>query len=556
VSLTTFTVTQTFGLFTDLGSASGQVVIEPLFHDGDVALTTGQTPTLTGLPTQVSGQIIGGALCQMISLGVTRAGVKLLCDQAALGLSGPLYYRVTYSNMLVGTTSVTAPKSFIFQASATSNATVDLHDVAPVPGAIAAGLTTLPSTGISDSTTLGRQLLTAPDATTARGYLGLSGGEWEEYANLAAFPGTGNTAYEYLAQDTGKLYRWTGSAYQQISDKSAVGLGNVDNTSDATKNSAAVALTNKDLTSGTNTFPTFNQNTTGSAAKWTTARNLAGNSVDGSANVAFSNKFIVQGTSDSGLSGPQFLGALGTGLVKNTTTTGVLSIATAGTDYVSPSSSEAQTNKTITLAAGSTSVAPLRLTSGTNLTTPATGAVEYDGTVFYATAAASTRQVVNAEQFITLTSTYTLTSQTAAQKLFNTSTNGAVTLPVGTYYFECLFTLSSMSASSGAFGWDLTAGTATISGISWASLGNKAALATAASPQSTVNTAANTTIVTATANTVGWALIRGKARISVAGTVTPQVSLGVAATAVVGVDSYFRIVPVGSNTVTNVGNWS
>lgn len=68
----------------------------------------------------------------------------------------------------------------------------------------------------------------------------------------------------------------------------------------------------------------------GSAAKWTTARNLAGNSVDGSANVAFANNFIVQGTSDAGLSGAQFMGALGTGIVKNTTSTGVLSIAVAG----------------------------------------------------------------------------------------------------------------------------------------------------------------------------------------------------------------------------------
>lgn len=74
-------------------------------------------------------------------------------------------------------------------------------------------------------------------------------------------------------------------------------------------------------------IPNNAANTTGSAAKWTTARNLAGNSVDGSANVVFANKFIVQGTVDSGLSGPQFLGALGTGVLKNTTTTGVLSIA-------------------------------------------------------------------------------------------------------------------------------------------------------------------------------------------------------------------------------------
>jgi hypothetical protein len=66
------------------------------------------------------------------------------------------------------------------------------------------------------------------------------------------------------------------------------------------------------------------------ATKWATPRLLAGNSVDGSANVAFSNKFVVQGTTDAGLSGAQFLGALGTGIVKNTTTTGVLSIAVAG----------------------------------------------------------------------------------------------------------------------------------------------------------------------------------------------------------------------------------
>ena len=74
---------------------------------------------------------------------------------------------------------------------------------------------------------------------------------------------------------------------------------------------------------------TLANNTTGSAAKWTTARNLAGNSVDGSAAVAFGNKFVVQGTSDAGLSGAQFLGSLGTGILKNTTTTGVLSAAAA-----------------------------------------------------------------------------------------------------------------------------------------------------------------------------------------------------------------------------------
>lgn len=37
-----------------------------------------------------------------------------------------------------------------------------------------------------------------------------------EYANLAAFPGTGETGKLYVALDTGKVYRWSGSTYIQI----------------------------------------------------------------------------------------------------------------------------------------------------------------------------------------------------------------------------------------------------------------------------------------------------------------------------------------------------
>ena len=47
----------------------------------------------------------------------------------------------------------------------------------------------------------------------------------------------------------------------------------------------AQTFTNKDLTSGTNTFPTFNQNTTGSAATLTNTRTLWGQNFNGSANV-------------------------------------------------------------------------------------------------------------------------------------------------------------------------------------------------------------------------------------------------------------------------------
>ena len=85
-----------------------------------------------------------------------------------------------------------------------------------------------------------------------------------EYANLASFPVTGESGKIYIAIDTNKTYRWSGSTYAVISetialgetdstayrgdrgklaydhsqlthDKTFVGLGNVDNTSDVNK---------------------------------------------------------------------------------------------------------------------------------------------------------------------------------------------------------------------------------------------------------------------------------------------------------------------------------
>jgi hypothetical protein len=125
---------------------------------------------------------------------------------------------------------------------------------------------------------------------------------------------------------------------------------------------------------GTADVPTLNQNTTGSAATLTTARTLAGNSFNGSANVPFANAFIVQGTADSGLTGAQFLGALGTGIVKNTTTTGALTIAVAG-DFPTLNQNTTGTAATVTGATQSS------ITSAPNLATIGTiGTGVWNGT--------------------------------------------------------------------------------------------------------------------------------------------------------------------------------
>jgi hypothetical protein len=178
--------------------------------------------------------------------------------------------------------------------------------------------------------------------------------------------------------------------------------------------------------------------------------------------------------------------------------------------------------------------------------------IQNDGT--YWNLLSVTDGIVVGEQLITLTSAYTLASQTPAQKMFNASASGALNVQPGLYFFECLYTLSAMSATSGSFGFAFS-GTATRAEL-WRALANKAVLATAAAPQASVNTAANTALATATTATVGWAEIKGKVRITAAGTLIPQVSLGVAAAAQVGVDSHFRIWSPGLNTTTNIGNWS
>jgi hypothetical protein len=49
------------------------------------------------------------------------------------------------------------------------------------------------------------------------------------------------------------------------------------------------------------------------------------------------------------------------------------------------SNTDTMTNKTIEFSAGTVSAAPIQLTSGTNLTTPVAGAIEFDGTNFYIT---------------------------------------------------------------------------------------------------------------------------------------------------------------------------
>lgn len=163
-------------------------------------------------------------------------------------------------------------------------------------------------------------------------------------------------------------------------------------------------------------------------------------------------------------------------------------------------------------------------------------------------------------QRLILSSNYTLVSQTAAQKLFNSSTNGAITLPVGTYRFRCFFAATALSASSGTFGFAL-GGTKT-STEAWiarsAMLTGLTATGNLAHSNS-FNAAASAALTSATASAPAvTAEVNGVLRVTVAGTVIPQVSLTVAAAGVVQAGSFFEIELISpSSTETLIGpNWS
>ena len=213
----------------------------------------------------------------------------------------------------------------------------------------------------------------------------------------------------------------------------------------------------------------------------------------------------------------------------------------------------------ILLPAGTASVPPLDFIAGTNLTTAQAGAVEYDGNAFYSSVADSTRGVVPSEQMVVLSSNNTLTSQTAAQPIFDGGggpAGGAVTLPIGTYIYEMSICITGMSATSGSFGFAF-GGTSTET-FSYSAQAAKAgtSLTTPMAMVSTCGTGAITTLVANSTGTVGQAVIRGIIRVTVAGTVIPQISLTVAAAAVIQANGYFKLSRIGNATVNTVGNWS
>lgn len=295
------------------GTAAGS------FVSGDVSILPGTNTTIT----QSGNNITVNSVPYTAGDGLTLTGNAFSLPVTAAG-SG---------NVVVGVTQ-TATGITVTKGSVPTTADLNNYILASQKGA-ANGVATLDANGLVPST----QLPSYVDDVL-------------EFANLAAFPATGAAGIIYVAIDTNRTYRWSGTGYTQITSgsvdsvngmtgvvtvtKAHVGLGNADNTADAAKNvlsatkwTTARTITLTGVTATTQTIDgtgnvsipitaipatlltgTLALNTTGSAATLTTARSIAitgdatwSVSFNGSANVTgaltLANSGVAAGTYDS-----------------------------------------------------------------------------------------------------------------------------------------------------------------------------------------------------------------------------------------------------------------
>jgi hypothetical protein len=219
---------------------------------------------------------------------------------------------------------------------------------------------------------------------------------------------------------------------------------------------------------------------------------------------------------------------------------------------------------------GTGSLAALQFTAGDVLTTPAAGALEYDGISFYASATANQRSLIPGTQFVMTPglTPYTLTQSTSAQKIFSNPTNGAITLDASTtYMFDAQYIINNTAAPSLAHSVSLLfALGGSITSISYTAdvtTSSGAPTAGATTISRTFSSAVGATQITPSGTTTNSELItvrlQGVVRTNAAGTFTPQIRYNTNApggTSTVQGNSYFRLIPVGTSSIISVGNWS
>ncbi len=213
------------------------------------------------------------------------------------------------------------------------------------------------------------------------------------------------------------------------------------------------------------------------------------------------------------------------------------------------------------VAAGTTSKAAAKLTSGALLTSPAAGVFEYDGNALYFTPAANSRAVALIEHVLVLASDQAGANSNTAQPLFPVG-SGALTVESSTTFafeIEAILTRAA-GTTSHTIGFDF-GGTATFTSLrAMLDVANPTGNALGTVSRIYLTSAGPVTITGANTSATEAVSLRvsGIMRVNAGGTVIPQITYSAApgGAPTVLANSFFRARPIGSDTVQAVGNWS
>jgi hypothetical protein len=202
-----------------------------------------------------------------------------------------------------------------------------------------------------------------------------------------------------------------------------------------------------------------------------------------------------------------------------------------------------------------------KLTTGTLLTTPEAGAIEYASGIPYITPnATSNRSVLGSILFTCCDADFTGTNGTAVQPCFTAAQDRLTVTASTTYLFEMMLALNH-GATTTTLALAFDGGTCSYTSIRyWATSAVNVAINATGTAQSTimVDTAAVTVISATGTGTTKWVLVKGVMRINASGTMLPQYKFSADPTGTILTkkDSYMILTPVGSNTVASVGAWA
>lgn len=259
------------------------------------------------------------------------------------------------------------------------------------------------------------------------------------------------------------------------------------------------------------------------------------------------------------------VGGLGTNVATFLATPTSANLASALTDETGSTSVVFSASPTftgqITVPAGSTTTAPIIFQNGSLLTSAAGGRLEYDGRLFYltpSTTAVGGRAVAQSTHYFALAADRNLTNVNTVQSIFGV---GLTVQATTSYEIEMLVSVSTTGTTSNSLGISF-GGTATLTSIGYQVEASQNATSFAtltAGSQAFINTAANTAVTAAVATaTYRNIFIKGIVRVNGTGTFIPQLTYSAApgVAPIVASNSYIKMTPIGSNTVTTVGAWA